>query len=312
MLAIIEDSPSLFHLVPRHTTHAHRHHHHDTSTPHTNTHHSPSPHHTCTPPPPPPPHTTPPRHINTAHQHAPLTIATGSRWVQSPSRSERRQVWRALPSHEPGVLHTPPRSRNESRARHEGRKALSRGNVSHGKPLTTFCFCRFFLCVFMALMNRPINLNLFAFAFVFRFVPLGSHGQYKYRICPLQLFHLLNVFCIVLLVRLCVFVALINRPFNCFFLCVFLFGRYAFVCGPSYETPAEIRMLGTMGADVVGMSTVPEVIVAVHCGIHVLGISLVTNKCVKTELHIMHDPPPPLIQCAHGLCMALASVVTWP
>jgi purine-nucleoside phosphorylase len=62
-------------------------------------------------------------------------------------------------------------------------------------------------------------------------------------------------------------------------------GVYAFVAGPSYETPAELRFLRAIGGDAVGMSTVPSVIVARHAGVRVLGISTITNMAVA-------DPQP--------------------
>lgn len=54
-------------------------------------------------------------------------------------------------------------------------------------------------------------------------------------------------------------------------------GTYFMMTGPSYETPAEVKMVGILGGDAVGMSTVPEVIAANHCKIKVIGISCITN-----------------------------------
>jgi purine nucleoside phosphorylase len=54
-------------------------------------------------------------------------------------------------------------------------------------------------------------------------------------------------------------------------------GVYVAVCGPSYETPAEIRAFARLGADAVGMSTVPETIVARQCGLNVAALSCITN-----------------------------------
>lgn len=83
-------------------------------------------------------------------------------------------------------------------------------------------------------------------------------------------------------------------------------GVYAYMPGPQYETEAEIRMLSVLGADAVGMSTIPEVISAVHSGMEVLGISCITNECYSPELST-HDK---VVEVANQASQKLTSLVT--
>lgn len=69
-------------------------------------------------------------------------------------------------------------------------------------------------------------------------------------------------------------------------------GIYANVSGPTYETRAECRLLRLAGADAVGMSTVPEVVTAKHCGMRILAMSLITNKVVMARQPPSYAPPP--------------------
>lgn len=87
-------------------------------------------------------------------------------------------------------------------------------------------------------------------------------------------------------------------------------GVYVSVAGPNLETRAEYRFLRAIGADVVGMSTVPEVIVAVHAGLRVLGISIITDMCLPDSLEpatlerivaVANRAEPPLTRLVRGV-----------
>lgn len=94
-------------------------------------------------------------------------------------------------------------------------------------------------------------------------------------------------------------------------------GVFVAVAGPNLETRAEYRFLRTIGADVVGMSTVPETIVAVHCGLKVVGLSVITDMCLPDALHpanveeiirVANEAEPKLRQIVRGIVAESASV----
>ena len=88
-------------------------------------------------------------------------------------------------------------------------------------------------------------------------------------------------------------------------------GVYAALHGPSYETPAEIRYLRTIGADAVGMSTAPEAIVARHMGVDVLGISCITNMAAGVlPQPLVHDEVMEVARRVRGeFCALLEGIV---
>lgn len=88
-------------------------------------------------------------------------------------------------------------------------------------------------------------------------------------------------------------------------------GVYAGVAGPSYETPSEVRMIQRLGGDAVGMSTVPEVIVARHSGMRVAGISCITNPAAGLNTEpLTHEEVKETAQRVRGTFGALVRTIT--
>ena len=90
-------------------------------------------------------------------------------------------------------------------------------------------------------------------------------------------------------------------------------GIYLGTPGPSYETPAEVRFFKEVGADLIGMSTVPEVIVARHCGIRVFGMSVVTNLSnTRNQAKALNDAEDVLKQAgesAKRMCLLFTKLI---
>ena len=91
-----------------------------------------------------------------------------------------------------------------------------------------------------------------------------------------------------------------------------LTGVYAYMKGPTYETPAEIRALRTLGADAVGMSTVPEAVVARHSGLKTIGITCITNMAagVKNEVLTHEDVKETAKKCENNFKQVIKELVT--
>lgn len=87
-------------------------------------------------------------------------------------------------------------------------------------------------------------------------------------------------------------------------------GVYTSICGPTFETVGEIRFLKTIGVDAVGMSTIPEVITARHCGLKVIAFSLITNVCFDDyEEHpaVLYED---IVEVGNGMADVLKKFIT--